>query len=180
MCSSDLWRTTQDNGGVHTNSGIPNQAFYLAIEGGTNRTSGMTVQGVGATNRDQIEKVFFRAFTTLLPPNATFATARAATIQASRDLYGSGGSVERAITQAWDAVGVLNVVSLQTYTSTLGYTGRDRLVYYPVDMTATGRYQAVLNWTDPSIDLDLMIARPGCESWDCMLDRKSTRLNSSH
>ena len=32
-----------DNGGVHTNSGIPNQAFYLAIEGGTNRTSGIRV-----------------------------------------------------------------------------------------------------------------------------------------
>ena len=31
---------SDDNGGVHTNSGIPNQAFYLAIEGGTNRTSG--------------------------------------------------------------------------------------------------------------------------------------------
>src|SRR4029079_13929 len=32
-----------DNGGVHTNSAIPNQAFYLAIEGGTNRTSGLSV-----------------------------------------------------------------------------------------------------------------------------------------
>ena len=29
-----------DNGGVHTNSGIANHAFYLAIEGGTHRTSG--------------------------------------------------------------------------------------------------------------------------------------------
>ena len=36
-----------DNGGVHINSGIPNHAFYLAIEGGTNRTSGIRVQGVG-------------------------------------------------------------------------------------------------------------------------------------
>ena len=32
---------------MHINSGIPNQAFYLAIEGGTNRTSGLSVQGVG-------------------------------------------------------------------------------------------------------------------------------------
>ena len=40
--------TSNDNGGVHTNSGIANQAFYLAIEGGTNRTSGIAVQGVGA------------------------------------------------------------------------------------------------------------------------------------
>jgi len=97
---------TQDNGGVHINSGIPNQAFYLAIEGGTNRTSGLGVSGVGAANREQIEKVFYRAFTQMLPANATFSTARAATIQAARDLYGAGGAVERAVVQAWTAVGV--------------------------------------------------------------------------
>src|SRR5262249_16877799 len=54
----------------------------------------------------QIEKVFFRALTALMPSNSTFAMARATTIQAARDLYGSGGAVERAVTQAWDAVGV--------------------------------------------------------------------------
>jgi bacillolysin len=97
---------TADNGGVHINSGIPNQAFYLSIEGGTNRTSGFTVTGVGAGNREQIEKVFYRAFTQMLPANANFSTARAATIQAARDLYGAGGAVERAVTQAWAAVGV--------------------------------------------------------------------------
>ena len=91
----------------HFNSTILSHAFYLAIEGGTNRTSGLTVQGVGAGNREQIEKAFFRALTVLLPPSsATFALTRAATIQAARDLYGAGGAVERAITQAWDAVGV--------------------------------------------------------------------------
>jgi thermolysin len=97
---------TQDNGGVHTNSGIANHAFYLAIEGGTNRTSGLSVSGVGAGNRDQIEKVFYRGFTQMLPANATFSMARAATIQAARDLYGANSNAERAVTQAWTAVGV--------------------------------------------------------------------------
>jgi bacillolysin len=97
---------TADNGGVHINSGIANQAFYLAIESGTNRTSGLAVQGVGAANREQMEKVFFRAFTQMLPTNATFALARQATIQAARDLYGAGSNAERAVTQAWTAVGV--------------------------------------------------------------------------
>jgi bacillolysin len=96
----------EDNGGVHINSAIPNQVFYLAIEGGTNRTSGLSVQGVGGGNRDQIEKVFYRAFTLLMPSNATFAVARAASIQASRDLFGVNSAAERAVTQAWTAVGV--------------------------------------------------------------------------
>jgi thermolysin len=97
---------TSDNGGVHTNSGISNHAFYLAIEGGTNRTSGLSVTGVGSASRDKIEKVFYRAFTQMLPAGATFSVARAATIQAARDLYGAGGNVEQAVTQAWTAVGV--------------------------------------------------------------------------
>lgn len=95
-----------DNGGVHINSAIANLAFYLAIEGGTNPTSGLAVQGVGAANREQIEKVFYRGFTELMPANATFSIARAVTIQAARDLYPSNGNVERAVTDAWTAVGV--------------------------------------------------------------------------
>ena len=97
---------TADNGGVHINSGIVNHAFYLAVEGGTNRTSGLGVQGVGAANREQIERVFYRAFTQMLPANATFSLARAATIQASRDLFGANSNAERAVTQAWTAAGV--------------------------------------------------------------------------
>jgi len=97
---------TDDNGGVHTNSGIPNHAFYLAIEGGRNRVSGITVQGVGAANREQIEKAFYRAFVFLMPSSANFSTARVATIQAARDLYGSNSAAMTAIMQAWSAVGV--------------------------------------------------------------------------
>jgi bacillolysin len=95
-----------DNGEVHNNSTIASHAFYLAIEGGTNRTSRLAVQGVGSANREQIEKVFYRGFTQLLTPTATFSLARAATIQAARDLYGIGSAPERAVTQAWTAVGV--------------------------------------------------------------------------
>ena len=41
-----------------------------------------------------------------MPSNSTFSTARAATIQAARDLYGATGPVVNAVTQAWTAVGV--------------------------------------------------------------------------
>ena len=103
---SKRYTGTEDNGGVHLNATIVTHAFYLAIEGGTNRTSGLSVQGVGAGNRDQIEKTFYRGFTQLLPANATFSVARAATIQAAQDLYGASSAAVRAVTQAWTAVGV--------------------------------------------------------------------------
>ena len=97
---------TGDNGGVHINSGIPNLAFYLAIEGGSHPRTGAAVAGVGFANREQIEKAFYRAFTQLMPANTNFSQARAITLQAARDLYGVNSAVERAIAQAWDAVGV--------------------------------------------------------------------------
>ena len=108
-----------DGAGVHINSGIISHAFYLAIEGGTNRTSGRAVQGVGAANRDQIERTFYRAFTQMLPANAGFVTARLATIQSARDLFSANSAVERAVTQAWDAVGIVPPASpsLQFYFS---------------------------------------------------------------
>ena len=102
---SNRYLGTSDGGGVHTNSSIANHAFYLAVEGGKNATSGLSVTGVGAASRDKVEKAFFRGFTTLTA-NATFSLARAKTIQAARDLYGAGSAVETAITQAWTAVGV--------------------------------------------------------------------------
>ena len=92
---------TWDNGYVHTNSTIVSHAFYLAIEGGENRTSGLSVQGVGPGRRADIERAFFRAFVYMLPENATMSMARTATISAGVT-YGA----EAAIRDAWDAVGV--------------------------------------------------------------------------
>ena len=89
----------------YENSGIASHAFYLAIEGGVNRTSGARVEGVGAANREQIEKAFYRGFTSLTS-QATFELARARTIESAQVLYGASSAAARAITQAWDAVGV--------------------------------------------------------------------------
>lgn len=103
-----------DNGGVHVNSGIANHAFYLAVEGGTHQSSGRAVTGVGAANKEQIERAYYRAFTSILPSNSTFYLARVATIQSARDLYGAGSPADRAITSAWDAVGVTSPAAAVT------------------------------------------------------------------
>ena len=96
-----------DNGGVHTNSGIPNHAFYLAIEGGTNRTSGIRVQGVGAANRVQIEKDFLPGFHAADARRTPTSRWRAAiTLQAAQDLLRAGSAPYNAVRDAWTAVGV--------------------------------------------------------------------------
>jgi len=95
-----------DGGGVHLNSTLFSHAFYLAIEGGRNATSGVSVSGVGPANRAQIEKVFFRAITQLMPNNPNLQTAASVVIQAAVDLYGAASPATQAVTQAMTAVGL--------------------------------------------------------------------------
>ena len=103
---SNRYRGREDNGGVHINSGIPTHAFYLFVEGGTNRTSGMTVDGIGLSNIENAEKIFYRAYTLYLTPSSNFSAARWATLQSATDLYGAGSNELQQLTAAWNAVGV--------------------------------------------------------------------------
>jgi bacillolysin len=79
--------TSSDNGGVHTNSGIPNKVYANLVD---------------ALGRSGAEQVRYRAQTTYLGPNATFADARAAEEQAASDL----GLSATAVGDAWQAQGV--------------------------------------------------------------------------
>ena len=106
---SERYTGTSDNGGVHTNSGIPNHAFYLAVNGGTN--AGCDTQGSGghshtadcdvqvpALGLDRAKQIFYRGFTSLTE-YANFCDARNATVAVA-------GKSRAAIDKAWSAVGV--------------------------------------------------------------------------
>ncbi|HEU5057545.1 MAG TPA: M4 family metallopeptidase [Kofleriaceae bacterium] len=96
----------QDNGGVHWNSGIPNLAFYLLVNGGQhprNMTPGVTVAGLGIEVASQ---VWYRAATIYFQYTSTMSAARAATYQAAVDLFPTDPSVRQSVEDAWAAVGV--------------------------------------------------------------------------
>jgi len=96
-----------DSGGVHLNATVLGHAFYLAIEGGRNATSGLSVAGAGSQNRALVERAFFRAMTQLMPNAPGQSTAALAVYQASVDLYGAASSITQSIAQAMVAVGLL-------------------------------------------------------------------------
>ncbi|MEO8481816.1 MAG: M4 family metallopeptidase [Acidobacteriota bacterium] len=96
-----------DSGGVHLNATVLGQAFYLAIEGGKNATSGLSVTGVGSQNRALVERAFFRAMTQLMPNAPSQSTAALAVYQAAVDLFGVTSPTSQAIAQAMIAVGLL-------------------------------------------------------------------------
>ncbi|MGV2928941.1 M4 family metallopeptidase [Macrococcus capreoli] len=86
---SQYVNTTADYGGVHTNMGIPNKAAYYTIT---------------AVGKDKAEKIYYRALTTYLTSNATFADAKQALTQSAQDLYGA--TVAAQVKDAWNKVGV--------------------------------------------------------------------------
>ncbi len=99
---ADRYTGTSDNGGVHTNSGIANYAFYLMAKGGTT-SRGATVTGTGA---DNAQKIWYRALTVYMTSGTNFAGARTATLSAASDLYGSSSAAYNSVASAWCAVGV--------------------------------------------------------------------------
>jgi bacillolysin len=101
------WYTgTGDNGGVHTNSGVLNHWYYIlaAGESGTNEGGGTySVTGLGL---DAAAKITYRMESVYMVASSTYSQARAYSIQAATDLYGSTSAQVKAVTDAWFAVGV--------------------------------------------------------------------------
>lgn len=93
---------TGDNGGVHTNSGIANYAFYLLAKGGTT-SRGSSMTGIGA---DKAARIWYRALTSYMTSSTNFRGARTATINAANALYGAGSAESNAVAQSWTLVGV--------------------------------------------------------------------------
>jgi Zn-dependent metalloprotease len=88
-------QTTDDEGGVHINSGIPNHAFYLAAVG----IGGRTWEGAG--------QIWYDVLTGgQLTANADFSMFAALTVAAAKARFGDGSDQASAVLRAWDQVKV--------------------------------------------------------------------------
>jgi Zn-dependent metalloprotease len=90
----DYVKTVEDSGGVHINSGIPNQAFYqLAV-----RLRGFAWEKAG--------RIWYRALCEKLRSSATFADAMNMTVRAAGEIYGINSREQKATREAWSEVGL--------------------------------------------------------------------------
>jgi len=88
---SERYQGSQDNGGVHINSGIPNHAYYLfAIN--------------SSVGKDKAEQVYYEVLRDYLTASSNFADLRNAVIEVAQDSYGS--TVANAAASAFDNVGI--------------------------------------------------------------------------
>lgn len=96
----------QDNGGVHTNSGVGNKWFYLLSMGGSGTNDVGNAYNVQAQTITKAEKIIYRALTQYMTANAQYIDARTATVQAAKDLYGAASNEVKSVENAWYAVNV--------------------------------------------------------------------------
>ncbi len=93
--TNEQFTGSQDNGGVHINSGITNHAFYLIATGPNG------LQGIG---KDRMERITYRALDNYLTKSSQFVDLRLAMEQSASDLYGN--TELNVVRAAFDQVGI--------------------------------------------------------------------------
>ena len=90
----DYVHTSDDGGGVHINSGIPNRAFYLVAT------------AVGGFAWEDAGRIWYVALRDRLRQRTTFSQAAALTALTAADLFGPDSITHQAVVDAWRTVGV--------------------------------------------------------------------------
>lgn len=99
MESSYYYGGSEDNGGVHTNSGVNNKAAYLITDGGT--FNGQTVSGLGI---DKTAKIYYEVQRNLLTSASDYQNLATDLPQACNDLVGTSGITSSDCQQVSNAV----------------------------------------------------------------------------
>ncbi len=90
---NEKYNGSDDNGGVHINSGIVNKAFFLFANN-------------ASVGKSKAEQVYYRALNQYLTKSSNFVDCRIAVVQAATDLHGANSAEVNAAKSAFDAVGI--------------------------------------------------------------------------
>ncbi len=105
----DMWYTgSEDNGGVHYNSGVQNFWYYLLCEGGNGVNDNEEKYTVNAIGMDAASKIAYRNLTEYLSYYSDYLDSRIGSLLATADLYGKNSAEYEEVNNAWDAVGVID------------------------------------------------------------------------
>ncbi len=90
----DFIHTSDDNGGVHLNSSIPNHAFYI------------TAINLGDYAWKKAGLIWYKTLTEKLQERSNFQDAANFTCAAAGELYGRGSLEQKAVQNGWAQVGI--------------------------------------------------------------------------
>ncbi|RAP39075.1 hypothetical protein DID80_00995 [Candidatus Marinamargulisbacteria bacterium SCGC AAA071-K20] len=102
---SNFINTEEDNGGVHTNSGIINHAFYKLAS---------------SIGKSKSEQLFYRANDIYFVSDTQFMDARFGLVQSAIDLYSDSSAEVASVRAAFDFVGIQpsNIIDVSNLTPT--------------------------------------------------------------
>jgi len=115
---NEKYTGSQDNNGVHINSGIVNYVFF---------------KFASAVGRDQAADIYYRALTDYLTKSSQFIDLRLAVIQAATDIYGEGSNQVTQAGLAFDAVGISNGQATDVVTNLPENPGEEYLLLLNTD-----------------------------------------------
>ncbi|MBK9731810.1 MAG: M4 family metallopeptidase [Chitinophagaceae bacterium] len=95
-----------DNGGVHTNSGVQNFVFFLLANGGSGTNDLGWEYNVTSIGWESARDIAWQAMMNYLDGDDGYITARNAWIQSAKDLFGSCSQEVISVGEAFMAVGV--------------------------------------------------------------------------
>jgi Zn-dependent metalloprotease len=118
--TNEMYTGSQDNGGVHINSGIPNFAFFKLAT---------------AISKEKAEKIFYRALSQYLTRSSQFLDLRLAVVRAATDLHGASSTEVNAVKKAFDEVGIVDGTSTSEPEDIEVNPGTDFILSYDVSTT---------------------------------------------
>jgi hypothetical protein len=95
-----------DNGGVHTNSGVQNKWYYLLTDGGegtNDNGDSYNIEGIGI---ERSRMIAYLTLTSYATRQSNYAAIRKASLEAAEVLFGANSVECQTVARAWDAVGV--------------------------------------------------------------------------
>jgi bacillolysin len=122
--TSEMYIGEEDNGGVHTNSGIGNYAYYLFAT---------------AVTKEKAEKVFYNALTNYLTKTSKFIDLRIAVVQAAKDLYGNNSAEVVEAGKAFDKVGIYDETQVKEEKDYDVNSGQDFMLSYNTNSDYTDK-----------------------------------------
>lgn len=135
MHTSEMYLGADDFGGVHTNSGIGNYAYFLYAT---------------AITKEKAEQVFYKALTDYLVSTSQFIDFRIAVVQAATDIYGATSNEVVKAKEAFDAVGIYENSGNNYSQDYATNPGTLNLCYYDLDPTHSFTfYSSSINGNNP-------------------------------
>ncbi|HZV69226.1 MAG TPA: M4 family metallopeptidase [Saprospiraceae bacterium] len=122
--------SSNDNCGVHTNSGVQNHWFYILAHGETNTNDNGDTYSVSGLGIEKARDITYDNLTYYMTPSSGYLQARNGSIQSAEDLYGVCSNEAIQTAKAWYAVGAdVDHTSYNAFLNCFNITSSSGVVY---------------------------------------------------